>query len=311
MSATRPLNLLIYYGYLNSFNSAVNGWDNEKVALDIAKYDICIFGNGVADPAHPDYSNALIIIARLKAIKPDVKIYGYVSASQSQEDFENKVDQWEMLSIDGIFLDEAGYDFGVKRDQLNSKIIHVHSKICANKCFVNAWNIDHVIGTVNDINFPNSIYNTSLHDSLLNKNDYYLLESFSVNSIAYSENNGYNTKQSVLSRGEKAIARSVEYGIKLAVVGIIDNNSENGQNLFNFNYHSSILIGAEAVGSSDINYGAGSATVKYWPRQGTKHIGKTDSIVIANLSDDKLIRYGDYSSVTLDFINKTSLIQIW
>ena len=31
----KPLNLLIYYGWLNSFNSATLGWNNESVAKEL------------------------------------------------------------------------------------------------------------------------------------------------------------------------------------------------------------------------------------------------------------------------------------
>ena len=33
----RPKNLLIYYGWLNSYNSADNGWDNENVAQSMSE----------------------------------------------------------------------------------------------------------------------------------------------------------------------------------------------------------------------------------------------------------------------------------
>mgnify|MGYP001228375831 CR=1 FL=1 len=43
----RPQNILFYYGYPNSFNSLINGWVNEKVAQDMANYDIVVLGDGV------------------------------------------------------------------------------------------------------------------------------------------------------------------------------------------------------------------------------------------------------------------------
>jgi len=293
----------------------VNSWDNEKVAIDMAKYDICVFGNGVADPGHPDYANAQIIIARLKAIKPDMMIFGYASANQILGDFQTKVNQWEVLEIDGIFIDEAGYDYGVTRDVLNAEITHIRSKTYATICFVNSWNMDHIIGIVDDPSYPNTTFNPDLHISLLDSRDFYLLESFSVNTVSYSANDGYATKTDFLARSQKAIEHSYTFGINLAVVGVINNDNVSGQNLFNFNYHSAIIIGAETVGSSDTNYGSGSAAVKFWTRISPKHIGRTGSVVIAqSLSDiDVIMRFGDYSLVALDFSTggQISSIQKW
>ena len=52
---SRPNDLLVYDGWLNSFNSAVNGWDNEKVAQDMARYDIIVLGDGLQSPSHGDW----------------------------------------------------------------------------------------------------------------------------------------------------------------------------------------------------------------------------------------------------------------
>jgi hypothetical protein len=315
MASARPQNVLFYYGYLNSFNSATNGWNNENVAMDMAKYDICVFGDGIQDSSHPDYANTQIIIARLKAIKPDMEIYGYVSANQDIADFQTKVNQWDTLQVNGIFIDEAGYDYGTTRDEQNACVQHVRSKTYAKKCFVNAWNMDHIIGTTNDASYPNSIFNPDLHVALLDSRDIYLLESFAVNTGAYSENNGYATQADVLARGNKAVSHNITYGIKLATVGVIDNGNASGQTLSNFAYHSAVTFGVDFEGTSDTNYGASSAAVKFWNKPGTKHIGRTTSItVVQNLADtDILVRFGDHAKVSLDFSTgaQTSSITSW
>jgi len=315
MSSAFPQNLLVYYGYLNSFNSATNGWNNENVAMDMAKYDVCVFGDGVQAPAHPDYANSQIIIARLKSIKPDIKIFGYVTANQTIGNFQTKTDQWDTLQIHGIFIDEAGYDYNVSRDDLNARVQHIRSKTYANKSFVNAWNMNHIVGVVNDPSYPNATWNPSLHASLLDSRDIYLLESFAVNTDAYSGNSGYATQSDVLSRGNLAVSNSSTFGIKVATLGVIANASGTGQDLYNFSYNASLMFGADYAGTSDSGYGAGSAAVVFWKRPGTKHIGRTNSIVvIQSLSDsDVLVRFGAHSKVSVDFSTgaQTSSIQTW
>jgi hypothetical protein len=309
--ASRPLNLLIYYGYLNCFNSSVNQWNNEKVAIDMAKYDILVFGDGVANPNHADYINASVIIPRLFNIKSDIKIFGYVSANQNINDFKLKVDQWDNLHVTGIFIDEAGYDFGVTRDQLNERIAYIRGKSYSNICFVNAWNENHIIGVENDPSYPNNIYNPSLNNSLLGKKDYYLLESFVVNTLSYS--NSYASQSDIMFRGQRAVTLENLYGLKYMSVNIINNDNPNGQQLFNFAYYVSLAYNVEGIGSSDIYYGASSASVKFWNRPSPKTIGSTSKVIVTTDNNDNNIcyRYGDFSILTLNFSTHNASISTY
>ena len=313
--AYRPNDLLVYYGYPNSFNSAINGWNNENVAIDMAKYDTIVLGNGVANPSHPDYSNTQIILARLKAVKPDIKIFGYVSANQTLANFQDDVDDWDTLEVDGIFVDEAGYDFGVSRSDLNSRVQHIRSKTYAVITFANCWNMDHIIGTADDPSYPNSTFNPSLTASLLDDRDYYMLESFTVNTTAYSGNNGYATASDFYARGNKAVAHNETFGIQLATLNVVDNNDANGQDLADFSYNGSVAYGVELYGTSDTNYGASSAAVNFWARPTLRHVGRASSIVVANslVDTDVYFRFGSRGRVSLDFSTgaQTSGIEIY
>jgi hypothetical protein len=143
---------------MNSFNFGVNGWDNEKVAQDMCKYEIIVLGAGIENPAHPDYANTQIIIPRLKALRPDIKIFGYVATTEAIADFKTKVDQWYDLDIYGIFIDACGYDYGTPatngRGAFNERVDYIHNKASCNIAFANAWNSDHILGTTNDPTYP-------------------------------------------------------------------------------------------------------------------------------------------------------------
>lgn len=255
--------LLVYYGWLNAFNSGANGWDNDAVSTELASYDMLVFGAGVADPSHGDYSNTQYIIPKIKELNPNAKIFGYVTANQNITDFSTQVDQWEALTIDGIFFDEAGYDYGVTRDSLNEKINYVKTKTCRT-CFVNSWNIEHVVGTTDDPAFPNATFNPSGVESHLERGDWYLAESFLVNTTAYSSNDGLANSNDWYQKGNKLVDVSKERGIKIASLGVIDNESDDGQYLSDMQYYSSTGYDFDASGTSDTNYGASSAAVKSW-----------------------------------------------
>jgi len=308
--------LLIYYGYPNSFNSGVNGWVNEKVARDMAKYGIIVLGDGVQNPTHPDYSNTQIIIPRIKQYNPSALIFGYVAAAQTLANFQTKVDQWEALQVHGIFIDEAGYDYGKTRSEFNTLVDYIHSKTYAKVAFANAWNTDHILGTTDDPSFPNSTYNPSSVASKLTADDWILLESFPVNTTAYSGAGGYESKTDWSIRGAKAQNLRATFNVNVAACGIINNDNINAQALFNFLFISTMIWCLEAVGSSDTNYGT-SATVTYWTRPDVKDMGivwNLDASVQQAIEDtDVYYCYLGTASMLLDFSTgaQTSSITKW
>ena len=261
-----PHDMLIYYGWLNSFNSADNGWDNENVAQDLSKYNILVFGDGLQNTGHGDYSNTQIIIPRIQALNPDVLIFGYVTANQSLANFQTKVDQWGDLGVDGIFIDEAGYDNGTTRAEFNERVDYVHGGTVANYVFANAWNTNHILGTDEDTSYPNETWNSDLVESSLTEDDWILLESFPINTTAYSGNNGYEGKAEWATRGVNMNTLRATYGVNFAAAGIINDDNSNGQDLFDFGFISALMWSLNAFGVSDTSYGSSSAKGKYWPR---------------------------------------------
>lgn len=316
MLPLRPENLLIYYGWLNAFNSTENQWNNEKVAQDMAIYNLVVFGDGVQDPSHGDFTNTQIIIPRLKELNPAIKIFGYVTANQDMANFKTKVNQWNNLEISGIFVDEAGYDYGIKREDFNTLIVHICSRSYAHRPFVNAWNIIHVLGVENDPNFPNSTFNPDENESLLPGEDHwYLLESFSVNTDSYTSTNGFASGSDWKTRGDKAVLYRDEYGISLASVGIINDYNTDGQELFDFSYYSALAYSLDANGVSDSFYGANSAKSRFWVRP--KETFFIESEIPAPAQNktisDAFICYGKEGKITIDFTagNQSVSIEKW
>ncbi len=296
----RPANLLIYYGWLNAYESGECGWDNEKVAQSMAKYDLLVFGDGVQNPTHGDFSNTEVIIPRIKALNPHALIFGYVTIKQTLSDFQTKTDQWENLNVDGIFLDEAGYDYGKKRAEFNERVDYVHSREHANVCFANSWNIDHVLGTAEDASYPNATYNPGLLASNLNTEDWYLLESFTVNTDSYT--GGYASRSDVVARGEKASLRRSEYEIHLGAVGIVANGDSNAQDLADFSYFAALGYCLDGNGISDACYGASTAKSKFFSRPEHREIEVVEEIPeMVSVGNDVLMKHIDQSKITLDF----------
>lgn len=298
----RPDDMLIYYGWLNSFNSASNSWDNEKVAQDLAKYDVIVLGDGIQSSGHGDYANTTTIIPRIKELNPNTKIFGYVTVDQTYSTFKTKVDEWETLEVHGIFLDEAGYDFGKTRSEFNDRVDYVHSQDNANICFVNAWNFDHVLGVDNDASYPNTTYNSDELSSNLEDSDYILLESLAVNTDSYA--NDYEAHATWRARLEKAIEKRVDYSINLAACCIINDSHADGADLFSFAYISALMGAVDVFGSSSTSYGAGTAASNYWTRPDVDEYWEEEPEIVLE-GTCKYLRYLNNTKFVLDFTSSS------
>jgi hypothetical protein len=174
--------------------------------------------------------------------------------------------------------------------------------------------MDHIIGTANDASYPNSTWNPSLLASKLTYNDWYLLESFAVNTDAYSGNNGYCDKAVWKIRGDKAVARRTTFNLKFASVGIIDNNAPNGQDLFNFSYRSAMAYECDANGTSNSSYGSSTPTVTWWDRPTPKGInpGGTVAVVGDNSNANVFYRYANANTmkITIDHTTGTQTTSV-
>lgn len=287
-------------------NGSENDWDSG---------DLYAIGD------HTDFANTYEIIRRILLLNPNSKVFGYVTVNQTLSAFQTQVDEWNTLGATGIFLDEAGYDYGSVstngRDAFNTKVDYVHGKTSANTCFVNSWNWDHVLGTANDPSYPNTTWNPSLNQSNLTQNDWALLESFGINTLVYTGTGGYEGKTNWLARGTKAVIHRYNYGINIAGVGVIDNGNANGQDLFQFGYVSACMWALECFGTSDSYYGSSSAMVDWWTRPSVSNLGKiwklVPNISLSGLSSDVYFRYFKHGRLKLDFTSSSedSVIESW
>lgn len=255
----KPENVLVYYGYPNSFNSNLHSWNNEKIAQDMARYEHVVLGAGLEDPGHADHSNTQTIADRLHELNCNLKLWGYVDATDSVSSFENKVEKWnENIGVEGIFMDKCGYDFGLKRAELNERLDLVHS--WDNLAFVNAWNLNHVLGVSGDASYPNSTYNPYEVESNIQSTDWMLLENYGV------LNNDYESESQWAERLQRVQVLRQDYDVNMAAVSQIYESNQNAQDLFDFLYYSAVMSGLEGVGSGDQYWGGSSAKTSMWKR---------------------------------------------
>jgi hypothetical protein len=114
-------------------------WKVSEVVAEIsASYSYWVVGHTYQDPSHDEYASTVSIMQAVRAA--GVKLYGYIPLGTSSYNYSlaqitTIVDQWKAIGVDGIFLDEYGYDYGVTRQRQIDVVNMVHSKglpVCAN-----------------------------------------------------------------------------------------------------------------------------------------------------------------------------------
>ncbi|MCS6884168.1 MAG: hypothetical protein RMM17_12640 [Acidobacteriota bacterium] len=254
-----PDRFAIYYGYPSLINGA-NG-NVDKAVKAFAKYSLVILGDGVefsdtvAERMPPgvgpvEHALAKQIISKLQA--RGTKVYGYIAIGNTQrlssDEIERRIKLWADMGIYGVFLDEAGYDYGVTRQRQNSAIDFAHK--LGLSVFINAFNPDDVfssqpvpfnaVGGGNPIGLP----------TLLGKNDLYMLESFQI------VQGNYEDPALWMARATKATGYKSRYGTKLMAVAT--SGQMFAQTLLEYAWWGALLWGLDGFAWGEPDYGTSS-----------------------------------------------------
>lgn len=249
---SNPYKLMIYYGY----PSQVNNVNSVNAAAEIfSEYDNIVFGANLENNSHPDHTNLTEIIKKIKNIKPNIILCGYLDIGVTTNNFsieymKNSIDNWKITGVNTIFLDDFGYDFGTTRERQNEIVKYVHDSNLA--CFANAWNFDDIFSS-NKV----SIYNENGLKTNINNNDYFLLESFPYNLTQWKP------LDQLLLTIDKARLYRDEFGTKICAVSPIkysDIDAQTSQKLRLIIQAIAFVFSIDFIGDSDDNY---SATTKY------------------------------------------------
>ncbi len=178
--------LLIYYGYPIAYKGI---WDAATVAQEISNnYKYWVVGDTYQDPLHSEYASTVSIINAVRA--NGVIVYGYVpiglnTSGLSIGQIQTRVDQWVTIGVDGIFLDEFGFDYENTRQRQKDCADYVHGKglpYCANAWTVHDFacdNISELPWASGDWRYDNfSTYNPTNMVLPRNPDDTYMFENF-------------------------------------------------------------------------------------------------------------------------------------
>ena len=195
-TATVPTlsNLLVYYGYPIAYKGLY--YTDAVISAIGNSYKYWIVGDTYGNASHPEITTTTTIIQGVQAL--GVKVYGYVPIGQSTQgltvaQIKTKIDEWAALDVDGIFLDEFGFDYLNTRSKQIEIVNYVHSlnlPYCANAQVVEDFACDNISqvsypsGDWRYINF--TTYNPSNLTLPRNSTDVYMFENFCFNNLGVS-----------------------------------------------------------------------------------------------------------------------------
>ena len=256
-AAKTPGDLLIYYG----FPSAINGSATlDAAAQEFGRYDFVVVGdclqedgsssNPLCPTPHPDNQNLSNIIQ-----SPETKntaFFGYIaigvegpfSQNLSIAEVERRALLWQQLGVQGILLDQYGYDFGVTRQRQNAIVDFVHSlglSVVANGFFV-----DDVFSSE-----AHPDYNVSGAPSTLGTGDFYLYESHQIVGSQFVPQASWQTKANRLEFFREQI------GFQILSTTTHDNSILYSSHQFFYSWYSAAMYEHTATGWGEFNFSAG------------------------------------------------------
>lgn len=253
-----PKYLCIYHAWPSVVNGS-NG--NTTNAINVFKnFDIIVFGNGIWNVTHGDNANTKTIIAGLKAIKPSIKIFGYIDVSTTLANSLNEtqlkmaIDGWQQMGVNGVFGDDFDSGFGVNRTRQNIFIDYAHSKSLS--VFANGFKIEEVLG------------GTDCHLSSKN-NDYYLMESFFISDGKYT------SLQANIDKANKAYYYMRTTGVGIACVARDLSQDitglSNQADKFKQSWHATAMFNFDAFQYTDKDFSSPNGTLYYFPNPVTSY----------------------------------------
>jgi hypothetical protein len=291
-----PHRLAIYYG-IPSLVNGVQG-DVGRAAAVFGEYDVVVFGDGlefsdvVPSRTPPGAGGAerlrtAGVIRALSKVGRRPSVFGYIDLGRSQHltarEIERRIALWQEIGAHGIFLDEAGYDFGVDRPRQNAAVDAAHAM--GLRVFVNAFNPD-------DVFLP-----SSGQRSHLEAGDAYLLESFAVRN-GRVDDHGWTT------RAARAVAHARPLGVAVHAVTTTVAASDASSALIAYAWWAALAFGIDGFGWGEPAFSGPDSVLPWRVRPEGIPVGER-FVGPAGLQDGVYTRPTNHGRIEIDMTRHT------
>jgi len=239
--------LAIFYGWPSAVN---NCSDLDCAIATFSQYRAVILGDGLEHLTHGNHDQTKAIISALHSQPDLITIYGYIdlgitTSNLSMESIKLYTDEWKTMGADGVFFDDAGWDFGVGRARLNQAVEYAHNY--GMNVVVNAWNPDDVLSDMH-----HEIYNPDNLPTPLYPGDGYLYESYQISQGRYQDFNLWAEK------ADKCLTYKNSQAIKIYCVALGDDTGKDPdfQEKFDYFWWSFLLYGFDYYQYTNPHYSA-------------------------------------------------------
>jgi hypothetical protein len=231
-------------------------------------------------------------------------VYGYITVGRSQQlpvdEIRRRTDLWAAMGVHGIFLDEAGYDFGVSRQRLNDVIDIVHDQ--GLKVFVNAYNPDDVFSPARTV-LPDGGGNPSGDTIRLRRGDAYLLESFQV------KNGQYENADEWFDRTERAVRYRAATGVEIDAVTTPGPEPFDPRKL-EYAWWSAVLWSLDGFGWGEPSFSSTDSSLPWRPRPELTPLAPGERFVSeVQRSQAGYLRDTVNHRLILDTVNRSMVVQ--
>lgn len=244
----------LYYGWPSAVNGA--GGVIGRAVETFTRFPVVVFGDKVQLSSHPDYQNTVKILQQVAA-SGKTRIFGYVDLGVRTQNLAvaaigQSAQAWQQLGAQGIFLDDAGSDFGVDANRRDAAVDALHR--LGLKVILNANN-------------PDDAFRGKVP---LGAGDGYLFESFQVSDGRMVSSNTSDAK------ADKALRYGLQTGADIYAVATGPGDEAGFADKFTYAWWSSLLYGFPYFQYTTIDYGASQAQLPYYPQDtpdlGTRYV---------------------------------------
>ncbi len=301
-----PARLAVYYGYPSAVNGA--GGSLDRAADVFGVYDVIVFGDGLEQTStppgagpHPDRAFTRRLIDRLHRSQRQPKLYGYVDLGNSQRlsipEIVRRIGLWAEMGVDGIFFDEAGFDYGVRRERQNDAVLATHSRGLS--AFLNAFQPADIFSraavAVNAVGGGNPLAIPPVVDD----RDVYLLESFAI------RNGSIEAPVPLMARTRAALSGRREFGTRIFGVATSD-GTDGDATLSAYGWWTAALLGIDGYGWGSPNYSAVSGRLVFAaPPADEAKMRSAAYIGEAETTTPRWRRTTTLGTITVDAANRT------
>ncbi len=249
-----PKSLAVYYGWPSA---VAEGGDSAPSPVEVfARFAVVVLGAGLEEPAHPDYSRSVALIAALKA--RGVEIYGYLDMGLTTQprplttaEWDQRIALWQGMGVTGIFWDDVGYEFAGGLDYVAYRRRQIElielTRGSGLTVFLNVWNPDDLFRATHE-------GQVGLPVVMLRATDMVLAESWFISAGRFVDPAEWQRK------AEKLVSYRQERPYRLACVATgPDLTAGELSSAFEAAYWAAVMYECDFFQYTDPQYGARSA----------------------------------------------------